>query len=85
MSQKVKVSVLELKSQLKVLQKPTSGNKDVLIERLGWANLPQSFDMFNDSSSSQLDGSNDQETTMKNNINTYQDVYDPRTSLTRSL
>ena len=65
MSQKVKVSVLELKSQLKVLQKPTSGNKDVLIERLGWANLPQSFDMFNDSSSSQLDGSNDQESLLK--------------------
>ena len=65
MSQKVKVSVLELKSQLKVFQKPTSGNKDVLIERLGWANLPQSFDMFNDSSSSQLDGSNDQESLLK--------------------
>ena len=50
MSQKVKVSVLELKSSLKDLNFPTSGNKDVLIERLGWANMPQSFDVFNDSS-----------------------------------
>ena len=44
MSQKVKVS--DLKSSLKDLEWPTSGNKDVLIERLGWANMLQSFDIL---------------------------------------
>ena len=48
MSQKSKISVLELKSRLKDLKYPTSGNKDTLIERLGWANMPQSFDIFED-------------------------------------
>ena len=48
MSQKVKVSVLDLKSRLKDLERPTSGNKDTLIEWPGWSNMLQSFDIFND-------------------------------------
>ena len=38
----------ELKARLKDLGWPVSGNKDVLIERLGWAEQPQSFDIFSD-------------------------------------
>ena len=48
MPQKLKVSVLDLKSSLKALKWPISGTKEVLIERLGRANLPQSFDTFHD-------------------------------------
>ena len=43
MSLKTKVSVTELKSRLNNLNWPTSGNKDTLIEPLGWANTPQSL------------------------------------------
>ena len=43
---KVKVTVEDLKAQLKALNKPSSGTKDVLINRLGWAELSQSFDVF---------------------------------------
>ena len=38
----------ELKARLKDLGWPVSGNKDVLIERLGWAELLQSFEVFSD-------------------------------------
>ena len=49
MSQNSKVTIQNLKSSLKELHWPTSApNKEVLIERLGWANLPQSFDIFQD-------------------------------------
>ena len=54
MSQKIKVSVLELKSSLKDLNWPTSGNKDALLERLSWASMPQSFDIFSESSGTTL-------------------------------
>ena len=38
----------ELKARLKDLGWPVSGNKDVLIERLGWAEQLQSFEVFSD-------------------------------------
>ena len=54
MSQKAKITVQELKSILKDLKYPTSGNKNELIERLGWANMPQSFDIFSDYSTNDV-------------------------------
>ena len=43
------VTVLELKSKLKELNLPTSGLKDALINRLAFAELPMSYDIFKDS------------------------------------
>ena len=54
MSQKVKITIIELKSILKDLKYFTSGNKNELIECLGWFNMLQSFDIFNDSSTNNL-------------------------------
>ena len=45
------IKIEQLKKALKALNLPQSGNKSNLLERLGWANLPQSCDIFQDISS----------------------------------